>query len=112
MEGNRYSFCASRISFLSMSLSLYQGFVHIGAAIAEELPGFADFADHVQVQVCGENFVLVAGRLRDDLAARITEVAGAVELADVPRSLHPDPVDGADIIAVGYGVRRLLQLAQ
>ena len=48
----------------------------------------------------------------DDLAARIAEVDSAVELADVPRRLFADAIDGADEVAVGHRVRRLLELPQ
>src|SRR5690606_38182454 len=47
--------------------------------------------------------------LRDDLAARVGEVRRAVELADVPGRLGADAVDRGDVVAVGGGVRGLLQ---
>ena len=50
--------------------------------------------------------------VREDLPARIAEVALPVELADVPRRLGPDAVDGADEVAVRDRVRRLLELPQ
>ena len=62
--------------------------VRLGPAVAEELPGVAHFADLVEVEVGDDELVLVARRLGDDLAARVAEVALAVELADVPRLLR------------------------
>jgi hypothetical protein len=46
------------------------------------------------------------------LAAGIAEVAGAVEFADVPGRLGADAVDRADEVAVGDGVRGLLELPE
>ena len=48
----------------------------------------------------------------EDLAARIAEVALAVELADPPRLFPAGAIDRADEIAVGDGVGRLLQLPE
>src|SRR5262249_47259261 len=56
--------------------------------------------------------VLVARALGDDLAARRGEVALAVELADRPGLLDADAVDRADPVAVGDGVRGLLELPE
>src|SRR4029079_16131915 len=42
----------------------------------------------------------------------VAEIALAVKLADVPRLLVADAVDGADEVAVGDGVRRLLQFPE
>ena len=66
----------------------------------------------VEIQVGREHLVLVARGLGDDLAARVGEVARPVELADVPRRLNADAIDGGDEVPVGHGVRRLLQLPQ
>src|ERR1039457_1550636 len=97
---------------LGMGSGLYQGLIHLGAAVAEELPGFADFGNHIEVEVGGKDFVLVARRLGEDAAAGIAEIARAVEFADIPRGFGAHAVDGADEIAVGHGVRGLLQLPQ
>src|SRR5437762_147244 len=48
----------------------------------------------------------------EDAAARIAEVALAVELADVPRCFDADAVDGADEISVGDGVGGLLEFPE
>src|ERR1035441_7568113 len=89
---------------VGMGSGLYQGLIHVGAAVAEELPGFADFGNHIEVEVGGEDFVFVARRLGEDAAARIAEVARAVEFADVPGGFGAHAVDGADEITVGDGV--------
>src|SRR5688572_6622988 len=86
--------------------------VCVGATVAEELPCVAHLAYLVEVQVGDDEGVLVARRLGDDLAARVAEVALAVELADVPRLLVADAVDGADEVAVGDGVRGLFELPE
>ena len=86
--------------------------VGLRPAVAEELPGVADGADHLEVHVVHDQLVLVAAGDLLDLAARVDEIALAVELADVPRRFLADAVDGADIDAVGDGGGRLLQLPQ
>src|SRR5215212_8569782 len=82
--------------------------VALRPAVAEELPGIPDLADHVQVKVCDDERVLVPWGLRYELAARVAEVALAVEFAYVPRLLVAYAVDSADEVTVGDGVRRLL----
>src|ERR1039457_952844 len=86
---------------VGMRSGLYQGLIHVGAAVAEELPGFADFGNHIEVEVGGEDLVFVARRLGEDAAAGIAEIARAVEFADIPRGFGAHAVDGADEIAVG-----------
>ena len=49
---------------------------------------------------------------REEVAARIDEVGRAVEAADVPRRLGADAVAARHEVAVGDGVRRLLELPQ
>src|SRR6185436_257539 len=98
------------ISCLVMMVTLHRsGFdersVHIGTAVAEELPGLADFGNQVEVEVGGEDFVLIAAGLREDSAARVAEIALAVKFADVPRGLGAHAVDGADEVPIGHGVR-------
>src|SRR5262249_21209791 len=78
--------------------------------IAEELPGVAHLANQFQIQIGHDQRVLIAGRLRDDLAARVTEVTLPIELADVPGLLMSHAIDRADEVAVGNRVRRLFQL--
>ena len=50
-----------------------------------------------------------SGPCVQNLAARIAKIAGAVEVAVIPRRLHADAVVGADIDAVRNRRRRLLQ---
>src|SRR5581483_4482989 len=59
-----------------------------------------------------DQLVFIARRLRQNVAARIAEVALAVELADVPRRLAADAVVGADEVAVGDRVALLLDLPE
>src|SRR5574337_656293 len=93
----------------SQASGLDQFSIHIGAAVTEKLPGLADFGNLVEVEVGGEDFVLVARGLGDNLAARVAEIAGAVEFTDVPGSFRADAIDGGDEVAVGGGVGGLLE---
>src|SRR5205085_7208165 len=86
--------------------------VTFGAAVAVELPDVTHLANLVEVQISDHQLVVVARRLRDDLAARVAEVALSVKLADVPGLLMADAIDGADEKAIGHGMRRLLKLPQ
>src|SRR4051795_4308512 len=86
--------------------------VRLRTAVAIELPGVADFADLVHVEVGDDEGVLIARRDGEHLAARIAEVALAVKLADVPRRFVADAVDRADKVAVRDGVRGLLELPE
>src|SRR3989304_9039662 len=89
-----------------------EGTVGVGATIAEELPDRADLLDQVEVEVGDHDRVLVARALDQDLPPRVAEVALAVELADAPRLLVADAVDGADEGAVRDRVGGLLQLPE
>src|SRR5579862_889928 len=82
------------------------------AAIAEELPGFADFLDVVEVELSDEQFVFVAAGLGNDFSARIAEITLAVELANFPRCFDTHAIDGGDEILVGDGVRGLLEFPE
>ena len=48
--------------------------VSFGPAVAEELPDFPYFGDHVEVEVGDHDFIFIAAGLRDDLTARIAEI--------------------------------------
>jgi hypothetical protein len=76
------------------------------------LPGVAHLPDHVEVEVCHDEGVPVAGRFGNDLAARVAEVALPVKLADVPGLFVADAVDRPDEVAVGDGVRGLFQFPE
>src|SRR5690242_7921452 len=86
--------------------------VSLGPPIAEELPEVAHLAHHLHVHVAGDELVLVLAGLGDDLAARIHEIARAIELADVPGRLGADAVAGADIDAVGDRGGGLLEIPE
>src|SRR5258705_6010226 len=89
-----------------------QRIVLVGPAITKELPGFANFRDEVEIEIRRQDFVLVARGLGDDLAPRVAEIARPVKFADVPGGFRADAIDGGDVIAVGDGVRGLLQFPE
>src|SRR5258708_21688791 len=83
--------------------------VRFRAAVAIELPGVANFLNFIEIQLGDEQFVLVAAGLLHDFAARVAEIALAVEFADFPGSFGADAVDGGDEVSVGNGVSGLLE---
>src|SRR5437868_1956963 len=87
----------------------HQRFIRIWATIAEELPSFTNFRDHVQIKIGHDHLVFVAAGLRHDLAAWIAEVALAIKLADSPGLFDSDTIYCTDEIAVGDSVRRLFE---
>ena len=87
--------------------------VRVGPAVAVELPGLADLGDPVEVHVADQQLLVVgAADAADELAARIDEVALAVEVVVADVGLDADAVDGADEVAVGDGVADLLDPPQ
>src|SRR5262249_23667654 len=86
--------------------------VLIGPAIPEELPGLAHLRDHVQIEIGRQYFVFIARGLRDNLPARITKVAGAVEFSDIPGRFDSNAVDRSNVVAIRHGVRRLLDFPE
>src|SRR5688500_7792626 len=58
--------------------------VRLGPPVAEELPGAPYLLDHLEVHLGDDELVLVLTALREEVAARVHEVARAVELAHVP----------------------------
>src|SRR4051812_730203 len=99
-------------SLLLPCLQPHDPVIRLRTAVAVELPGVADFADLVHVEVGDDESVLIARGHRQHLAAWIAEVALAVKLADVPWRFVADAVDGTDKVAVGDGVRGLLELPE
>src|ERR1043165_6398380 len=93
-------------------LEPYQSVVRFRPAIPVELPRVAHLADFLEVELRGDEGVLVALAGGEELAARIAEVALPVKLADVPRPFVADAVDGADEVAVGDSVRGLLEFPE
>src|SRR6267154_1297062 len=79
------------------------------AAVAEELPGIADFLDFIEIEFGDEQFVLVAAGLLDDFPTRIAEITLAVKFADFPGSFGANAVDSGDEILIGDGVGGLLE---
>src|SRR5262249_56163998 len=86
--------------------------VRLRAAVAEKLPDVADLLDFVEIEISDQEFVFVAAALRDDLAARIAKVALAVKLADLPRRLGANAIDGSDEVLVGHGMGGLLEFPE
>src|SRR2546425_6667338 len=92
----------------AVSARLHHVAVHVRAAIAVELPGVADLANQVEVEIGHEQLLLLLRRLRDDLPSRVREVARAVVLVRPELLLLPDAVDRPHPIAVRDRVRGLL----
>src|SRR5262249_61925225 len=90
----------------------HQFSVTIRPPIAEELPGIAHFANHVEIQVGHDQRILISRGLRDDLSAWVAKITLAIELADIPRLLVPDAIDRTDEVAVCDGMRWLLEFPQ
>src|ERR1700692_1866313 len=80
--------------------------------IAEKLPNFANFRNHVEIEIGYNNFIFIPAGLRDNFPARIAEIALSIELTNVPRFFDADTVDGAHKITVRNGMRRLLEFPQ
>src|SRR5262249_3379368 len=74
----------------------------------EKLPDIAHFLNLIQIQVRDDHFVFVTRAFGNDLPAGRAEITLPVKFTDVPRILAADAIDGADEVAVGYGVSRLL----
>src|SRR5262245_52653090 len=66
--------------------------VRLGAPVTVELPRAAHLLDHVEIHLGDHQLVFVLAALRQEVAARVDEVARAVELPDVPGRLGPHPV--------------------
>src|SRR5258706_11158964 len=101
------SFASGRLT----ASAAYQTAILIRPAVAVKLPDVAHLAVFLEVEIGHQHFFLLVAGLGDDLAARVDEVAGAVEVVFAQR-LHADAVDRADPIAVGDGVRHLLDLPE
>src|SRR5205814_8722283 len=82
--------------------------VHVRPAVPVELPGVADLAHEIHVQVGDEELLVLLGRLGDDLAARVREIARPVVVVRAELLLLPHPVDRPYPVAVRYRGRRLL----
>lgn len=91
---------------------MHQPVVRVGTPVAVERPRLPYVVDETEVEVADEQFLLlVGGDVADELAARVDEVAGAVEVV-VPVLLLSDAIDGGDVVEVGDGGRGLLQLPE
>src|SRR5260370_17172462 len=86
--------------------------IAIRSSIAVELPGVSYFANQIQIQIRDHQRILITGRLRNDLSARIAEITLAIELADVPGPFVADAINRAHEVSVGDGVPALLPLPE
>ncbi len=92
--------------------ALDQRSVHVGAPVAVEGPLVADLLEQIHVEVADDQLLFVgAGDVADELAPRADEVRLSVEVV-VAERLDADAVDGADVVLVGDGGGRLLELPQ
>ena len=80
--------------------------------VAEELPDFTNFRNHIQIKVGHHDFVFIPAGLGDDFPPRIAEVALAIKFADAPGLLNTHSIDGAHKVTVRHGMRRLLKFPQ
>src|ERR1017187_9131006 len=99
-------------TFIGLREQVGHFLVRLGTTVAIKLPNVAHFANHVQVQVGDDHCILVTRTFRDNLAARIGEVALAVEFTKVPGFLRPDAIDGADVEYVGHRRGGLFEFPQ
>src|SRR5215831_19350680 len=86
--------------------------VGFGTPVAIKLPGAPHLFDHVEVYVGDDEIVLILAADGEEVSARIDDIRGAVELADVPRRFSAYAVRGGDEVSVRDRVRRLLELPQ
>src|ERR1035437_3570935 len=81
--------------------------IGFGPTIPVELPGVAHRLNHVQVELAGDQLILVFRGAGQDFTAWVDKVRVAVKAANVPRRLGANPVDAAHEVTIGHGVRRL-----
>src|SRR5438105_11858362 len=82
------------ISRLRFSLRAHDRVIAFRPTVAEELPDVAHVANQIQIHIGDHDVVRVAlRRRREELAARVAEIALAVKLADPPRLLEAGTVD-------------------
>src|SRR3954465_7796130 len=107
--GERSSPASARVGFILLERG--DGAVCLGPAIAEELPGVADFADQIEVHV-GDYDIVVGPLLArcDELSPRVYEITLPVKLADAPGLFPAGSIDRANEILICDGVRRLFEL--
>src|SRR5277367_510568 len=86
--------------------------IGLRAAITIELPRGANLRDFLEIDIVDEHLVLVAAGLRDNLTARIAEVALAVKLANIPRRFLSNSINCSNEVAIGGGVGGLLELPE
>src|SRR6266566_4269306 len=96
----------------ALLLRLDQVAVRVRAAVAVERPPVAHLGQQVHVEVTDDHLgVVIMPDVADELALRVDEVGGAVEVV-VAEILDAHPVDRTDEVLVRDGGGRLLQLPQ
>ena len=86
--------------------------VGVGPAVLGKLPLGPAFLDQREIEVCNQQLIAVFRSLGNDLAARIDEVAGPVEVSDIPRGFRADAVDRSNVDVVGNGGSGLFKMPQ
>src|SRR6185369_3143620 len=100
------------ISNRSNILIRHQQPITIRSPVAEELPRVSNFANHIQIEVGNYQCILVARRLRHELASWIAKVALPVKLTNVPWLLMAHTVDRTNEIAVSNSMGWLFEFPQ
>ena len=97
----------------SASYGRVRSCVRVRPPVTIELPRVSDLGDLVEVEVADDQLLVVGGaELADELAARVDEIALAVEVVVADVGLDADPVDRPDVVAVGDRVADLLDPPQ
>src|SRR5687767_2719645 len=91
---------------------LNEASIRLRPAVSIELPHIPHLANLVEVELRCHELVAIARCLRDELSARITEIALTVELTNTPRLLIADTVDRADKERIRDRVCGLLELPE
>src|SRR5262245_3157026 len=86
--------------------------IHFRSPVAVTLPAGSYVPDFIQVQGGDDQFVLVFTASGQKAPVGIAEIRRAEKFPDIPWRFGTDTIDRTDEIAVGYGVRALLQLPQ
>src|SRR5438445_783973 len=82
--------------------------IHVRAPVPVELPGVPHLAYEIQIEVGDEELLVFLRSLRDDLAARVREVARAVVVVRTELFLLSDTIDRPHPVAVRDGMGGLL----
>src|SRR4051812_14980358 len=86
--------------------------VRLRAAVAIKLPGVADLANQIEIEIGDHDIVGVPRAFGQYAATRIAEITLAIKLADSPRLLPAGPINRADEVTIGDRVSWLFELPQ